>query len=109
MLDTGASKTAFDKSMLLQTNEAAILMETDKLSTGLGTSTMVSFKLTLQDLSIGNLHVPEFEVAVLDLSTINKAYEQLGKPLVLGVLGSDILMQYQAVIDYGKSLLTLNK
>jgi len=108
VLDTGASKTAFDKSILLETNAAAIFMETDKLSTGLGTSTMASFKLTLNDFYVGALRVPEFEVAVLDLSTINHAYSQLGKPLVLGVLGGDILVKYAAVIDYGKGLLTLN-
>jgi len=109
VLDTGASKTAFDKTMLLQTNEAALIMETDKLSTGLGTNSMTSFKLVLHDLHIGSLHIPNFEVAVLDLSTINKAYEQLNKPLVLGVLGGDILMKYSAVIDYSKSLLILNE
>jgi len=108
VLDTGASKTVFDKTVLLETNAAAVLLETDKLSTGLGTSTMASFKLTLHDLHIGALHVPEFEVAVLDLSTINMAYQKLGKPLVLGVLGGDILVKYSAVIDYGKCLLTLN-
>jgi len=107
VLDTGASKTAFDKSILQETNAAAVFLETDKLSTGLGTSTMASFTLRLHDLHVGALHVPEFEVAVLDLSTINIAYAQLGKPLVLGVLGGDILMKYKAVIDYGKNLLTL--
>lgn len=108
VLDTGASKTAFDKGILLETNAAAIFMETDKLSTGLGTSTMASFKLTLHDFYVGALCVPEFEVAVLDLSTINLAYAQLGKPSVLGVLGGDILMRCSAVIDYGKGLLILN-
>jgi len=108
VLDTGASKTAFDKTILQETDDTAIFLETDKLSTGLGTSTMASFTLRLHSLHIGPLHVPEFEVAVLDLSTINTAYAQLGKPLVLGVLGGDILVKYAAVIDYGKGLLTLN-
>jgi len=107
VLDTGASKTAFDQTILQETNAAAVFMETDKLSTGLGTTTMASFRLTLHDFYVGTLHVPEFEVAVLDLSTINIAYAQLGKPLVLGVLGGDILVKYAAVIDYGKSVLTL--
>ncbi|OCX51654.1 clan AA aspartic protease [Mucilaginibacter sp. PPCGB 2223] len=108
VLDTGASKTAFDKNMLLETNAAAVLMETDKLSTGLGTSTMASFRLTLDELYVGGFRMPDAEVAVLDLSTINNAYSQLGKPLVLGVLGGDILMRYRAVIDYGEGVLTLN-
>ena len=53
------------------------------------------------------LLIDEFEVAVLDLSTINVAYRQLGHPEVLGVLGGDILMKYKAVVDYGQQTLTL--
>ncbi len=107
VLDTGASKTAFDKTMLQETNAAAVFMETDRLSTGLGTNTMESFTLTLHDLHIGSTLIPNFDVAVLNLSSINIAYRQMGKPLVLGVIGSDILVKYNAVIDYGKSTLTL--
>jgi len=107
VLDTGASKTAFDKAMLQQTNPEAIFEATDHLSTGLGTNSMQSFTLVLHDLHIGGRLIPEFTIAVLDLSKINQAYSQLGKPLVLGVLGSDILKQYNAVIDYGKKVLKL--
>lgn len=105
VLDTGASKTAFDKAILLAANETAALSESEKLSTGLGTNTMVSFTAIIHDMHIGSLQIPQFEVAVLDLSTINIAYGQLGHPQVLGVLGSDILMKYKAVIDYGKQVI----
>ncbi|SDT46078.1 Aspartyl protease [Mucilaginibacter mallensis] len=104
VLDTGASKTAFDKNLLLEANEIALLNASDKLSTGLGTNTMESFTATIYDMRIGKLKIPEFDVAVLDLSTINIAYEQMGHPEVLGVIGGDILMQYKAVIDYGKQV-----
>jgi len=105
VLDTGASKTAFDKNLLLEVNEIALLNASDKLSTGLGTNTMESFTATIHDMAIGKLKIPEFDVAVLDLSTINIAYEQMGHPQVLGVIGGDILMQYKAVIDYGKQVI----
>jgi predicted aspartyl protease len=108
VLDTGASRTVFDKSILLEANNEIALTDTDKLSTGLGTNSMSSSKLVLHDLHIGSLHIPNFEVAVLDLSHINNAYSQLNLPLILGVLGGDVLMQYKAVIDYGKSTLLLN-
>jgi predicted aspartyl protease len=104
VLDTGASKTAFDKNLLLEINEIDLLNASDKLSTGLGTNTMESFTATIYDMAIGKLKIPEFDVAVLDLSTINIAYEQMGHPQVLGVIGGDILMQYKAVIDYGKQV-----
>jgi len=109
VLDTGASKTAFDQNLLMRFNEEAVLKMSDKLSTGLGTNSMVSSTAIVHDLSIGGLLIDEFEVAVLDLSTINIAYSQLGHPEVLGVLGGDILMKYKAVIDYGKRVLMLER
>lgn len=109
VLDTGASKTAFDQTVLSEANETMNILASDKLSTGLGTNTMESFTATVSDLHIGDLPIAEFEVAVLDLSTINVAYSQMGYPQVLGVLGGDILMKYKAVIDYGKRVLKLKK
>ncbi len=105
VLDTGASKTAFDHSTIMQ--EDAILQASDMLSTGLGTTEMTSYTSVIGDMWIGDILVEQFEVAVLDLSTINIAYRQLNHPEVLGVLGGDILMLYRAVIDYGNSTLTL--
>jgi hypothetical protein len=107
VLDTGASRTAFDQASILIADESTIVTTSDSLSTGLGTNTMESATATITDLKIGKLPVEEFEVAVLDLSTINIAYRQLGHPEVLGVLGGDILMKYNAVIDYGKQVLVL--
>ncbi len=107
VLDTGASKTAFDQGMLLRAHEQAVVTMSNKLSTGLGTTTMVSSTAIISDLYIGSLLIDEFEVAVLDLSTINMAYRQLGHTEVLGVLGGDILMKYKAVINYGKQVLKL--
>lgn len=106
VLDTGASKTVFDQTMLLQAQAGIEIEATNRLSAGLGTLTMESFTAILPDFRIGRLKLNDFEVAVLDLSTINQAYAQLNHPQVLGVLGGDILMQYNAVIDYGKQRLS---
>ena len=108
VLDTGASKTAFDKTLLAEVNEGGLISESDRLSTGLGTNTMASFTAIITDMHIGDLKIDEFEAAVLDLSAINIAYKQLDHPEVLGVLGGDILMKYKTVIDYGKGIMTLN-
>ena len=106
VLDTGASRTAFDYTLISQENVE--LEASDSVSTGLGTTTMTSYTANIRDFHIGDLLTDEFEVAVLDLSTINIAYRQLNHPDVLGVLGGDILVRYKAVIDYGHSLLTLH-
>jgi hypothetical protein len=107
VLDTGASKTVFDQTMLVQAHADVAVEATNRLSAGLGTLTMESFTAVLPDFKIGRLKLPDFEVAVLDLSNINQAYAQLNHPQVLGVLGGDILMRYSGVIDYGKRRLSL--
>jgi hypothetical protein len=105
VLDTGASKTAFDHNTLNQFEDIIAINSSDRLSTGLGTNNMTSFTAIINNIYIGDLLIPDFEVAVLDLSSINIAYRQLNHPEVLGVLGGDILMKYKAVIDYGNKVL----
>ncbi|RFZ95358.1 clan AA aspartic protease [Mucilaginibacter conchicola] len=107
VLDTGASRTAFDRELLIKANAEAAIIASERLSTGLGTTSMESATAVIENLGIGEFIVPEIEVAVLDLSTINYAYEQMGHPEVLGVIGSDVLMKYKGIIDFGKKRLTL--
>lgn len=107
VLDTGASRTAFDRELLLAANEHADITASERLSTGLGTNSMESATAIIHNLWIGSLLIPEIEIAVLDLSTINIAYSQMGHPEVLGVIGSDILVMHKAVIDFGKKVLVL--
>ncbi len=110
VLDTGASKTVFDKSIvekLLDENTA--LEYSEYLSTGLGTTSMESFTLLLPILRIGQWQLKKIRIAVLDLSTINYAYEQMGISPVIGVIGGDVLMDYGGVIDYAKMTLKLRE
>lgn len=107
VLDTGASKTAFDHDILLSSGTGSTIHASERLSTGLGTTNMASSTAIIEDIQIGDFHIFNLEVAVLNLSTINIAYRQLNHPEVLGVLGGDILMRYNAVIDYGRKKLTL--
>lgn len=110
VLDTGASKTVFDKTTVeTYLHENMALKHTDMVSTGLGTTSMQSFILNVPDLQIGGLHLKNYDVAVLDLSTINYAYEQLDIDPVIGVIGGDILTRYGGVIDYRKNTLKLRQ
>lgn len=110
VLDTGASKTVFDKATVeSHLHKNMVLRHTDMLSTGLGTTSMQSFILNVPDLQIGDFHLKNHEVAVLDLSTINFAYEQLDIDPVIGVIGGDILTRYGGVIDYRKTTLKLRQ
>ncbi len=100
VLDTGASKTAFDKTLLLELVHESEFVNSGHLTTGLGTNNMESFLTTIANFYIGKFHIPKIEVAVLDLSAINIAYEKLNVGPVLGVLGGDVLAGYDAIINY---------
>lgn len=109
VLDTGASKTVLDRNTLLESGvDEQNLIETSILSSGLGTNEMQSAIFTLPYLKIGDWECKKIEVAVLDLSTINYAYNQINAEPVIGVLGGDILQKYGAIINYKKKTLQLN-
>ncbi len=107
IIDTGASKTVFDKKRILKYVINKKFAEHDNLSSGLGTNTMKSHFTTIKKIKIGEIEIIDYQTVLLDLSHVNKSYLQVGLPQVDGILGSDILLKYNAVIDYQKMKLKL--
>ena len=107
ILDTGASKTVFDKTEIASYLSDETIADNETLSTGLGTTTMQSHLVLVRKLGIGKLKIENYQSVILDLGHVNKTYEQLGLKTIVGVLGSDVLEKYKAVIDYGKRKLFL--
>lgn len=108
LLDTGASRTVFDHTRLQESFPKLEILPLDSLTTGLGTSSFPGSVAELPSFGLGKLVLKKLEVVVLDLSHVNHSYQKLGLEPIDGVLGSDLLMQFKAIIDYGKAHLTLN-
>ena len=108
ILDTGASKTVFDKHKINRFVKQDRFEKNEHLSTGLGTDNMESHTVTIKKLRIGKLLIENFKLILLDLKHIGNSYEQMGLPSIDGVLGGDILLQYGAVIDYRKQKITFS-
>ncbi len=109
VLDTGASKTAFDKELIEILSAGAIEHLPNQHAIGLGTISMERYLAVLPSFSIGDFVIEDYEVPVFDLSAVKFAYEQLELPPVIGVVGGDILMDYKAVIDYNLLIMSLHK
>jgi predicted aspartyl protease len=107
IVDTGASKTVFDKTAIEKFVNHKSFEEHDQLSSGLGTNTMISQTTTIKKIKIGLAEIENYKTVLLDLSHVNNSYSQIGLKQVDGVLGSDILLEYKAVIDYDKKVLKL--
>ncbi|HNQ61681.1 MAG TPA: aspartyl protease family protein [Bacteroidia bacterium] len=107
LIDSGASRTVFDINRIKVFTADQWFEPHDKLSTGLGTNTMVTHTTELSDLEIGELSLPGFKAVLLDLGHVNESYLKLNLHPIDGVLGSDVLLKYKAVIDYGRRELLL--
>jgi Aspartyl protease len=107
IIDTGASKTVFDNQRIKKYVGKKTFEKHDSLSTGLGTSTMTSELVSIKKIKIGELEIVNYKTILLDLSHVNNSYEQIKLKAVDGVLGSDLLLKYSAVIDYDKKILKL--
>jgi predicted aspartyl protease len=104
LVDTGASRTVFDKDRITAflAKKKNNFKKIDKLSTGLGTSTMKSHTVILDEFSLGDTTFKEYMAVVLNMEHVNKSYEILGHRQIDGVLGGDLLCELKAVIDYRK-------
>ena len=109
VLDTGASKSAFDKELIESLSDDLIRHIPDQHAVGLGTTTMERYIAVFPALTIGEIVIENYEAPVFDLSSIKYAYAQLDLPPVIGVIGGDILMDYKALIDYDTLTLTLHQ
>lgn len=107
IVDTGASRSAFDKERIKNFVDKSKFEKHEKLASGIGTNSMKSQLTVLDTFSIGKIEEKNYVAVLLDFSHIVAAYKQMGVKPIDGVLGSDILKKYKAVIDYGKKKLIL--
>lgn len=102
IVDTGASKTVFD-SELSSFYEEMELPEEEELaynSAGINAEIMPTKMGRLSMVQLGSLKAEELSVALLPLAHIREIYAQFCSARIVGLLGSDLLWQYGATIDY---------
>jgi predicted aspartyl protease len=107
VLDTGASRSVFDKTLMEKhVNEISVSEETQA-------ATIFSTSETLQGiipkLKIGGLTLKNYEAVALDLQSVTDTYLTMGHPAIAAIIGGDILMAYKAKIDYQKLVLRFYK
>jgi hypothetical protein len=112
VVDTGASRSVFDKSFLerhiVPEENVVKPKQVENYATTLF-STSSTALATIPLLAIGKLKIKNYVGVGLDLQTVSDAYEQFGHPRIAGIVGGDILINHHAVIDYKKLLLKLYK
>ena len=106
IIDTGASKTVFDlnlKHLYESEGEGYNQIHT----AGIGEKPIQTSIAELKPFNLQKIHVKKLKVALLDLSHINNFYSGAANLNICGLLGSDFLLDYNAIINYRAKTLTL--
>jgi len=109
VIDTGASRSCFDIDFLSDFINIEHFEENDTPSSGIGTNEMVSKIICINKLLIGEFEINNYTAVGIDMKHIHNAYQTIGLPKINGIIGSDILLKYKAIIDYRKCTLTLKR
>ena len=108
VLDTGASRSVFDKSLIEQ-HLSETLQISEEINAATLFTTTTTVQATIPELKIGRLKLKNYETVAFDLQSVSETYQQFGHPPIGSIIGGDILMQYKAVINYDKLVLRLYK
>ena len=106
VLDTGASRSVFDKSLIEQ-HLSETLQVSEEINAATLFTTITTIQATIPELKIGSLKIKNYETVAFDLQSVSETYQQFGHPPIMSIIGGDILMQYKAVINYDKMILRL--
>jgi len=104
-LDTGASKTVFDKNL----GQYYVLDEHSEniQSAGIGEKFMMAQSAVIYSFTLGKYNIENLKVALFDLAHINEFYYRATGLKICGLIGSDVLLEHKAVIDYKNKILIL--
>jgi hypothetical protein len=102
LLDTGASKTVLDKKYFEEKIGKKNMKTVKQETTGLHSSTTESHFGNVKTIEIGHHTVKNYRIAAVDLSHVNQVYRMAKKPKISGILGSDLMLKYKMIVDYGQ-------
>lgn len=112
IIDTGATETIFDEKRILnylneEKTSEAVKTVNGRVSSGIGVDTMKLGSTVLDKLQIGELRLYDYEATTMNLDSVARAYSNLKEKPVEGILGSDFLKKYEALIHYPASKMFL--
>jgi len=100
IVDTGASKTVFDKGLEKYYKKIEPEFEEEYQSAGISVGMVETSVGEINYLAFGELKVKNFKVALIDLGHVNEIYKKYRSIRICGLLGSDLLNEFACVIDY---------
>lgn len=106
LIDTGASHTIFDATLIPKADDKKKKGK-EIQSAGIHEGELKTDLGYIRKFKLGDLKRNDWTVILIDLSHVNGLYRKFTSKRVAGLIGSDFLLQYRAIIDYKKRELVL--
>ena len=105
ILDTGASNSCvgFESIELFKLKASKSLTK----AAGAGATGMITQLASENHLKMGTWKYTAFSLVIFDLSHVNEALRQHKTKEVQGIIGADVLLEGEAIIDYSSRYLYL--
>lgn len=104
LIDTGASRTVFDKKYI--SSHPVHIDAEEIISSGLGVGSLNTLVGVLENFSVGSHSWNKIKAIFMDFSHINAIYKKMSKKRIAGLIGGDFLFRTKAKIDYSKAEVT---
>ena len=107
LIDTGASRSVFDPNTITDFIDDIQFEKKEGMTAGVGSSDLESSTFIIDNFSIGDMEIHNYEAVALDLENIHEMYAKIALPHIDGIIGGDLLKKYKAVINYRSKKLRL--
>jgi hypothetical protein len=101
VLDTGASHSVLDVEWARENLSEHEINLIDDPAQGIGSAVEVH-RAIVSEMKIADLIIKDRMLAMINFDSINSVYKREGLGVVHGILGGDILHEFEAMIDYKK-------
>ena len=109
VIDTGASRTVFDRSFFEDRVEVLDVKTDDLLTAGIPASHIETVFARIDRFCLSDVAFDDQQILLIDMNSINHLYQSATGKKVHGLLGCDFLIRHDAIIDLKTRILSLHR
>ena len=109
IIDTGASRTVFDRNYLESVVEILEIRTEDLRTAGVMADQIETLQAKATSFMLDGFSLEDVSLLLIDLTGISDLYKSVTGRNIHGLLGSDFLFRYKAVINFDAGTLRLRR
>lgn len=109
LIDTGASNSVFDSESDIFLSSEMKSVDDNGMGSGFNSELPQLVRGKIESIKLGRMEIKNLNVFFTPMDHINNLYKKLKLPRITGIIGSDLLLEYNAIVDFGKRIVFFEK